>query len=345
MKKIFALIVMFFATIIALLFFEGLFRIINVNKEIQFLQVDQSGRKVGINEYDVDLGWKNQPNFEKTKTWPYRQTLEKINSEGWRDKDYKFIKEDDVFRVAIIGCSRTYGYGVNVDETYTKVLERMLNEKYPQKFEVMNFGVNGYGLSQMALNYQKNVKNYSPDIVILQFYLPTVYRASWTKIWGTQKPTYILKNDQLSLSNSPVPKERFKSVERWFLERSFLYKFVKEKLSEIKEIQRFEFKEHVQSNKNLNKTCSMILQQLNQQTAQNNSRLIVFTWGKHSKWLETILLEAKVEYFVLEKFSDLDYWKKKGNIENPLPTGHWSPIGNQFVAESIMNYLEANVIK
>lgn len=95
----------------------------------------------------------------------------------------------------------------------------------------------------------------------------------------------------------------------------------------------------------LNKICSMILQQLNEQTAQNNSRLIVLMWGKYSQWPVTILLDVMVECFVLEKFSDLDYWKKKGNTENPLTAGHWSPIGNKFVAEAIIHYLEVNIIK
>ncbi|HBG60408.1 MAG: hypothetical protein A2Y03_00315 [Omnitrophica WOR_2 bacterium GWF2_38_59] len=59
MKKIFPVIVVSITMIIALLFLEGLFRIINMYKEIQFLQVDQDGREVGSNEYDVDLVWKN----------------------------------------------------------------------------------------------------------------------------------------------------------------------------------------------------------------------------------------------------------------------------------------------
>jgi len=58
-KKIFPVIVVSITMIIALLFLEGLFRIINMYKEIQFLQVDQDGREVGSNEYDVDLVWKN----------------------------------------------------------------------------------------------------------------------------------------------------------------------------------------------------------------------------------------------------------------------------------------------
>ena len=132
MKKSHIILMIFLSTVFTLLFVEGVFRVLNMNNNLRFLLVDQPGRKVGLYEYDEDLGWKNRPNFNVTFRWPHRKTLEKINSMGWRDQVYKFRKNKNTFRIAIIGCSRTYGYGVNMEEAYSKELEKMLNDKFSQ---------------------------------------------------------------------------------------------------------------------------------------------------------------------------------------------------------------------
>tara|TARA_B100000745_G_C20071583_1_gene365797 strand:- start:205 stop:903 length:699 start_codon:yes stop_codon:yes gene_type:complete len=225
-----------------------------------------------------------------------------------------------------------------MEETYSKELERLLNKTYPQKFEVINFGVNGYGLSQMTLNYLNNARKYSPDIVILQLYLPTVFRASQTKMWGTQKPTYILKNDELVLINSPVPDDKFKPFEKWLIDKSNLYKFVKDKLLKIEEIQKLKFKDTVPQNEELHALTAKLLSYLNNEINKDNAQFIVFSWGT-AEWLKDPLSVSGVEFFILEDYADFESWKKIGNTENPPPTGHWSPIGNQYVAESIFNYL------
>ena len=137
--------------IIALLVFEALFRFPSMNQHIRFFLADAPGRKVGLFEYDKDLGWINRPHYEAKVRWPHRVTLDKINSQGMRDYEYPYQKGKDVFRIAVLGCSRTYGYGVNMEETYSKVLESMLNEKH-KKVEVLNFGVNGYGICHMTLH-------------------------------------------------------------------------------------------------------------------------------------------------------------------------------------------------
>jgi len=343
-KKFHVILIVLLSTVFTFLFAEGVFRIVNMNNSFRFLLVDQPGRKVGLYEFDEALGWKNRPNFNKKFQWPHRNTLERINSLGWRDKEYKFRKDKDLFRIAIIGCSRTYGYGVNMEETYSKELEKMLNDKFSQKFEVMNFGVNGYGLSQMTQNYLKNVRKYSPDLVILQFYMPTVYRATQISMWSTSKPAYILKNGEIALINSPVPDDKFRPIERWLVDKSYLYKFVKDKLLKMEEIRKYKFKSEVANNKNLHNICSKILAYLKNQASQDGSQLVVFTWGKEvPQWIDSLLTKGGVEHFVLEDFGNLDYWKKLGNTENPPPTGHWSPLGHKFVAQSIMNYLDANM--
>ncbi len=328
------------AIVVSLCLIEAALRVALLDKRIQFYLVDQPGKKIGMYTYDKVLGWRNRPNFSGTLNWPYRRTEEKINPQGWRDQSYAYVKPEGVFRIAVIGCSRTYGYGVNADETYSKVLEGLLNTDTSKKFEVMNMGVNGYGLTQMALNYMEYVRPYSPDLVVLQFYNPTVYRASQTSMWQTLQPAFVLAGDKLRLLNSPVPEHRFNVIEQQLIKHSVLYRFIKEKLIKIEEINKEKFKAGIPSDKELHKLCARILAQLNHQVSQDNSQLVVFTWRNQGRWMQDILDQAGVRYLLLDDYSDITFWEKQGAIDNPPPTGHWSPVGHQFVAEALYRYIK-----
>lgn len=332
------IIILFIFTLITLLSCEGIFRILNVSHNLKFLLVDDPGRKVGSYRYDKDLGWKHTPGFSATFSWGHRDTREIINKDGFRDNEYDKNKKANVKRIAIIGCSRTYGYGVNSEDTYAKFLEKKLNEQGKQIYEVINFGVNGYGVDQMFLNYLKNVRAFNPDIVIMQLYGPNIYRTAFTKMWGTQKPAFIVSNDKLKLINSPVPNNKFRPFERWIVEHSILYKFVKDKLLKIEEINKLKFKEKISTNYQLINLNKKILTTFAAEVKNDGAKFFVFLWGKPN-WIENVLSETAINYFNINDYSDINYWEKKGELDNPPPTGHWSIIGNQFVAEGIYNYL------
>lgn len=344
MKKfVFTFILIFLAILYSLAFLEGVLRLASLCKDVKFSLVDDPGKRVGVSQYDETLGWKNRPQYKELFHLAHRDVLEKINSSGWRDRKYALAKGENVFRIAVVGCSRTYGYGVNMEETFSKELERRLNAEYARPFEVLNFGVNGYGLTQMALNYLMNVRKYSPDLVFLQFYAPTIHRMAYTQMWGTPKPAYVLKDGELLVLNVPVPLNRFNPVETWFLKRSLLYKFIKQEFLKDKEMLRHRAEKRVGFNKNMNVLAAKILAYLNAAITRDGSRLVVFTWGENTGWSESIFNSADVEYFVLDDFADFDKWRQLGDTENPPPAGHWSPIGHKFVAEAMMHYLESDV--
>ena len=50
-------------------------------------------------------------------------------------------------RIACVGDSYTYGWGVELDESYPKQLEKCLSSHAPR--EVLNFGVFGYNARQV----------------------------------------------------------------------------------------------------------------------------------------------------------------------------------------------------
>lgn len=95
------------------------------------------------------------------------------NSEGFRDREFDLNKSPDTKRILVIGDSVTFGWGVSVENTYPKILERRLNNKNPsqKKYEVINTGVGNYNTAQeVALLKERGLK-YKPDVIVLGFFI------------------------------------------------------------------------------------------------------------------------------------------------------------------------------
>ena len=92
------------------------------------------------------------------------------NSCGLRDFDYRYQKPENTFRIVGLGDSSLFGWGVPLEDTSLKVLERLLNEHSSSlKYEVINFAVPGYNTAiEVEVFLQKCLK-YDPDLVIMHF--------------------------------------------------------------------------------------------------------------------------------------------------------------------------------
>ena len=118
-------------------------------------------------EYNVEdflLMWRPKENYVKGSI--------EINSEGFRDKEYKKQKYHGVFRILCLGDSTTFGFGVKLSETYHGLLENKLNGELgsqQRKFEVINAGVTGYTSAQGLALYKYKGIEYHPDIVTFYF--------------------------------------------------------------------------------------------------------------------------------------------------------------------------------
>ena len=126
--------------------------------------------------YTVDdiLFWKFKPSSEIDINPNYKlgnfYSKYTINSHGFRGGEFKKEKQRDAYRIIILGDSITFGLMVSEEKTYYKLLEKMLNEMFPQiKFEVLSAGVPGYTSFQGLHLLKKEILSYSPDMVIVYF--------------------------------------------------------------------------------------------------------------------------------------------------------------------------------
>lgn len=100
-----------------------------------------------------------------------RRNFYYASTDSTRNAPYSFQKPADTYRVVAVGDSFTYGTALNLDDTYSKKLERIFNLRNTgPRAEVLNFGIPGFSTSQEIYLVQRAVK-LQPDLVILQITL------------------------------------------------------------------------------------------------------------------------------------------------------------------------------
>lgn len=152
-------------------------------------------------QLDPMLGWSIRKNG-------YVKGLYKANSDGIRaDRDYQLIPPENVLRVASFGDSFTHCDDVSNQHTWQEYLTRIKPE-----WEVINFGVGGYGLDQAFLRYQRDGKKYRPHVVLIGYMSENinrhinVFRPFYMSGTGLPfaKPRFLVKEDGILLKENPL---------------------------------------------------------------------------------------------------------------------------------------------
>jgi hypothetical protein len=157
---------------------------------------------------DPLLGWVPRPGI-KTRQYTY-------NSEGIRvtspEVTYGKQPSADTLRIALFGDSFTNGAEVTNDETWGVFTEAALRDA-GRAVEVLNFGVNGYGIDQAYLRWRYRGAEYKPDVVVFGLQLENAKRNTnlirpmytrTTENLPFAKPRFVLESGELRLINSPV---------------------------------------------------------------------------------------------------------------------------------------------
>ena len=350
-KPLFGVLAMVLVVLAGALLTEGALRLLSMNDDLYYrIFRNRVGRNTGLYAHDSTLGWKLRPNFDSDVIYPHAKVHERMNSLGWRDQERTVEKPAGVYRIAILGCSRTLGYGVSDDETFAAYLEDLFNESgIKSEVEVLNFGINGFGIGQMVLNYEKFVRNYDPDLVLIQIYRPGVLRSRLTNAWGTEKPRFQLLNEELVLENRPPDTDPSRSLETKVMEASLVYRLVKNGLLRREQLEVESTGKAYFASEKARALTTALLERLKEETQKDGVSLVAFTWGGDSEWFLETGTAAGVETIDLDFMaSRLKYRDGERPIEtavdvalnNPPPTGHWSPRGNKFVADSLFEHLQ-----
>ena len=93
------------------------------------------------------------------------------NECGMRDKPRRIPRSEDTLRIALMGDSFAFGWGVLQDDSFASVLEARLNAipGRPRPTEVLNFGIPGYSTFQEVALFKEKALDFDPDIILFYF--------------------------------------------------------------------------------------------------------------------------------------------------------------------------------
>jgi len=124
--------------------------------EREFL--DQHGDRFSYHVYDDLMGWTIGPN-RRSANGLYYSSWEGIRAPR---EGVSFARSTKKIRIALVGDSFSFGYDVAYEDSWGYLLEKALGHE----FEVLNFGVGMYGIDQAYLRYEKDVRQWKPNVVI-----------------------------------------------------------------------------------------------------------------------------------------------------------------------------------
>jgi len=101
--------------------------------------------------------------------------------------------------VLVVGDSYAHGDEVSDAETWAALLQPLIGRR------TANAGVSGYGLDQMVLRAEIEVRALKPAALVLVFIADDLRRSEMKRVWGAEKPYFEPTGGTLTLRNVPVP--------------------------------------------------------------------------------------------------------------------------------------------
>lgn len=122
---------------------------------------------VEIYEPHPVLFWRLKPNqncFTKIDRKPVR-----VNSLGTRGPEFTPARPANTLRILSLGDSRTFGWGLSEAETYSGLLEKLLQQHLGsnKRVEVINAGVNAWSYAQMHAYLRDFGLAFQPEVVVV----------------------------------------------------------------------------------------------------------------------------------------------------------------------------------
>jgi len=120
-------------------------------------------------EEHSELGYTLKKNARSQYFWRGVFTSLRTNSQGLRqDDDVSPIKAPNEFRLLALGDSFTFGWGVDVEQTYLHLLKlRAQRAMQHKKVTFLNAGFGGYGTQEMLAYLQYYGFDFDPDYVVV----------------------------------------------------------------------------------------------------------------------------------------------------------------------------------
>ncbi len=138
-----------------------------------------------VYQTDEKLFWRLKPNQDCYTKIDHKPVH--INSNSTRGPEFSVKKPAGTIRILSLGDSRTFGWGLTDEETYSRRLQNLLQEYVGngRKVEVINAGVNAWSYPQILVYLREYGLRYQPDYVIL------AEANYWTQFSEKSSPEFV----------------------------------------------------------------------------------------------------------------------------------------------------------
>ncbi len=115
---------------------------------------------------DPHIGWKGRPDFKGIYKTAEFETLIEYGPDGYRKAQHTTVPREDAKRIAFMGDSFAWGWGVSQGELFSDRLQDLVGDG----FNIKNFGINTFCTVQYAIQLEREILDWEPDAIGLMFY-------------------------------------------------------------------------------------------------------------------------------------------------------------------------------
>ena len=276
--------------------------------------------------------WITDPDLHE-EPFPHREVggtfSVSTDSQGVRYPLHPLHKPDGVFRILLLGCSTTFGWGVDDQESYPARLEALLRDAGESEVEVINGGQPGYTSFQGLWFYQNYGRNYRPDLIFFGYVVQDARRAAYT-----DKSQALLQADARFLKQS-------------LLHRSHLYlaALQRRQLARLQEKERDEDGEEGVHRVPPEDYVANI-RQMNDMVESDGGRMVLFGFPleregytrTHRRLLRIAADELGLPH--LDPQPEMEALSRSQTLYFPQDRGHANAAGNDVIARRIATFLQ-----
>ena len=263
------------------------------------------------------------------------------NALGLRDRELG-PKGPTEIRILSLGDSYAMGYGVEIEQSYGRVLEGRLNRKFPsRRVSVVSAGVEGYGTQQMMMSFERLRGPLQPDFVLATFVAGNdVYDNA---VFEQRLQTHL--NTPLGLvgRNSQAVQLLLKvTLPIWFFLANRSTGNIAHTIDLLRDEEAMFREAHV--------PCLMVIiparHQIRPEVEPPVRLLMRFPWGRRLVFRQN---QAVIDHFRREGVPFVDTWPALVRADRRAPVSfsndsHLNPFGHEVVAGEILTRLEDSVL-
>lgn len=294
----------------------------------------------------------NQANVSTRHYFPNEYDVEITNNaQGMRDtQNYGMTKSPNTYRIALLGDSFVYGHGVNDHEVVSEKLEVLLNSGGKKKYEILNFGVSGFGQAEELITYREKVRAYQPDAVVVFYFNNDIGNDKVSELFALDEKGGVKSTGKSYLPGVKI-RERLYAfpITRWLFEHSQAWNLIRNRLSSLVQnylLKKQGLKSWDESNDdNANRLNAAIFLQLLDDIKKDNAKPLVFIIPDNKLNSNFAVLNVAPNALEFRKVEIIDGRKYFTSADYYKIDWHWNATGHAKAADLLKEKLSHQLRK